>query len=526
MLLMAIMIGGPALAQAGSCPSPTGTPCLPDPSTIDLLLQQIKAVSGLRADSESNRILWQNARSGDDRAEEFRKYEAYLKSKADFDAKSASLVDNIQKAYNVAPPRTAGGTKKPHGARGTMDWVDGINAQWTPRISANNDDFRAIKTRGGTHYASVNTAAFAGATLPNGDVIIASSQLADAIQFRNPGILAQTIYHESVHFNELITTGWKTTQDTEVSAYSAVEAHDDVFKLPKDILDKNAAELAANRAALLAGKGSAYVITPKEEKAIKEIVDRQQADEVDLAKYYENLKTQVAKDKAGRESDERLRESMLDLAVRSCAVPGSVAQAEIDALPNPYQPDFIDRGPYPVTRGQCVAEVYAYLGEGGATATELTSRSSRLQEPIAIRPITTPPAARPVPPPFSSYLPIIKEFARAACLSPEQAPLSSALYSSYNFSHWAYDDMIAKDLMVDMGACQRQLFQQLIDAIRGNQAYGIDRAWIRRMVAMNTPAPESGTTPGSSPGGGEHNGPDPRLPRDRIRDRFGNIIPR
>ncbi len=523
------MILASTWALAGPCPSPKGTPCLPDPATVQSILNEINVVGGLKSAIESNRVSWQYSKNGDDKAVELRNFEAYLKSRADFEHGAAKLVKMIEDKYNVAPPSTDGTTKKPRGTNGTMDWMGGINAHWAPRMSPNSDDVVVMKARAGTHYESVNTDGLDGVTMPDGQVLISSLLLSEASIDKNPGDIAQVIYHEGIHFKGLITAGTDTMEQDEVDAYSAVAAHDDVFllsQLSPSSFQRNADELSASKRTLLAGNGRRYIVSPEAEKQAKATIDQQHAGEIDLARYYADLKAQVVKDKAGRESDDRLRQTMRDLAFRSCDTPGSVSQSEIDALPPPYQPDFIDHGPYPISTNPCVFAVYSYLGKGGATETELARMSTPLQTPINLSP-TPPVPAQPIPsPPLAEYLPTFKMFATAACASPDQVALEVSLYRSFNLVHWAYDDKIIKDLKVGMSACQQQLFQQIVDAIRAHQGFSITRKWIQRMVAIDTPRSDSGTTPGStSPGQGEHNGPDPRLPRDRIRDRFGNIIP-
>lgn len=280
-LLSMIATAFPFSALAGPCPSSDKSPCLPDEATINILLEKIEMLEGRNNEIRSAEIVWRFAKDGENKADELSKFEAYKKAKNEFNRESAELVDLIQKAYHVAPPRTSGAAHKPMGANGTMDWMDGIPVLWKPRITMNNDDYRLIKTKKAVHYASVNTAAYAGATLPNGDVVIASSLLRDALTDRNPGVIAQAIYHEGRHFTSLITTGWRSVEQDEVDAYSAVKGHDDVFKLSEGWLRRNASELASNQEALKTGSERAFVITPEEEKTIKGIIDHQKGAEVD-----------------------------------------------------------------------------------------------------------------------------------------------------------------------------------------------------------------------------------------------------
>jgi len=86
----------------------------------------------------------------------------------------------------------------------------------------------------------------------------------------------------------------------------------------------------------------------------------------------------------------------------------------------------------------------------------------------------------------------LKEFAEAACLSPDHASIAGYMLSGpYDFSHREYDDSLAQSSAAGMGECPRQFFLQLISIVRSGRA--IDRQWIQRTVAANTRAPiESG----------------------------------
>jgi hypothetical protein len=421
-------------ARAAPCPSSDGSPCLPDAATIDRLLVKIEAIQSLNSEIKSAFVVWSNAKGGSDGALELEKLDAYRNAKAKFDLESASLIDLIQKAYSVAPTRTSGAVRKPQGTS-AMDWMDGVGARWKPRLSLDNNDYGTIKTKGGTHYTGVNTAEVAGATLPNGDVVIASSLLASALEDKNPGIIAETIYHEGRHFTDLITTGWPSIEQGEVDAYTAVAAKNDVFKLSKAWLDVNANALAFNQDRIQSGNERAFVVTAQEEGMIKALFDKQKADEVDMASYYKNLKVQVAQDAADREHDERLLATVAEIAARSCASPGSITQDELNRLPRPAKPEQFcttENCRLPPTLGACGAflflEIAGRIRDGDALdAAEIRRRSEPI-EPGPIRALPPPPqAVRPVenPPriigvdPVAETLKNYRRLAALACDSPD-----------------------------------------------------------------------------------------------------------
>lgn len=159
------------------------SPCLPDQDVINALIKKIEKVNNLNSKIRSVAIEWEYSKGEEDRTGELAKFEGYEKALGDFARESAELMNDIQKAYGVAPVHSSGKARKPMGAGGVMDWVDGVEVRWRPQLSMNDDDYREIKTKkNGVHYVSINTAGVAGATLPNGDVIIASSLLTTALR--------------------------------------------------------------------------------------------------------------------------------------------------------------------------------------------------------------------------------------------------------------------------------------------------------------------------------------------------------
>lgn len=231
---------------------------------------------------------------------------------------------------------------------------------------------------------------------------------------------------------------------------------------------------------------------------------------------------------AERDHDERLKNKMADMARRSCADPGSVTQAELDGLPEPYGKNFLDA--LPGGLGECSLMVYMSLGRG-ANAEDIR-RKSTLSTPEAAPQVPPPhqairsfPQPTPVrsapPPPLSTALPRFKEFATAACRAPEQVALEYFLLQPYDRSDARRDDYVAKELSAGMSGCSLRLFNALITTIRAGENGRIDRAWIRNIVTVSS-APS-----GSLPGDRSRGGAVPPTPdHDPVWGKIGPIIGR
>jgi hypothetical protein len=206
--------------------------------------------------------------------------------------------------------------------------------------------------------------------------------------------------------------------------------------------------------------------------------------------------------------DERLRRTKADMARRSCANPGSVTQAELDALPDPYNTDFADSPPGGLDR--CAYMVYLNLGRG-ADAEKIRLESIPLV-PIDVRPPPQPMVARPIPPsqairvnpkiPFASSFPRLKDLAVTACASPSQASLQPDAILPFSEISFAgdYDDHRAASLSAGLADCPRKLFYELIATIRSGKGEKIDTQWVRnRANVYSTPVYVSPPRNGGDP---------------------------
>lgn len=237
---------------------------------------------------------------------------------------------------------------------------------------------------------------------------------------------------------------------------------------------------------------------------------------MDEAQARTNARAREQLEIAHRDHDERLKNTYLDLADRSCANPGSVTQTELDSLPKPYTKEAMAEPP---GLTGCLSSVYQGL-LSGATAEDL-ERYSTPKRAADLSPQTCPyypprkfePATPDPLTPFEKVLPELSAFAAEACRAPETVSIEDFQarnfrgHFNYDYSYRGRDADIAAGLSSRLDECSKALFRRLIDMHRGRQyqeIQSIDRQWIRSFVAANSSVPDasSGSTPPSGGGRG------------------------
>lgn len=211
-----------------------------------------------------------------------------------------------------------------------------------------------------------------------------------------------------------------------------------------------------------------------------------------------------------RDHDERLKRTLAELAVRSCSIPGSVSQTELNSLPKPHDPDYL--AVMPDGLGECGGQIYIYLRVGANAEFIKNASMVRVPQPIE-QPPRAVPAAPSIPPAFSDILPRLREFAVAACRAPEQVLIEPYAFR-FGRSDRNRDDLIAAQLAGGLDACSSRVFHQLIGTIRDGDYGRIDREWIRSRVAA------ASRQPGASL---EYESPRGRTGRGGRCEDYGNI---
>lgn len=341
--------------------------------------------------------------------------------------------------------------------------------------------------------------------------------------FASPVELASYIIHEKRHFIQNTTPG---ESDKKTTAELEVEAYEEELKLatdPENILGYSGKIKERQKQRLIG------LLEGEDGKpGYKEIAKRERADaealrggrplpersllshsEDELKRLVQEAREQI--EIAQRDHDERLRNTLLKLTDRSCKDPGSVTQAELDALPRPHRRDFLTQGPVPVGQRKC-EQVYIYLGEGftDAETVKNIAMSSVLMSP----PADGPAPLRPIVPKlFSSIFPEIKEFAIAACRDIRQAPYISSSYGNYFVTD--SDESTARRLMSGQDNCSQQLFLRIIERTRANEGYfALTEDWVKNVVKANPPAPAAPPT---------YDIPTPAPPQGRRCEDYGVI---
>ena len=321
--VIALLLGFcPDWASAAPCPQPAGIPCTPDAAVKQSLVDDISEVTQMRSDVIGALSDWKIAQQSENKEAELVAYEKYAQKAAELQI----AADLLLESYGAAPARKSGVARRPSTSAKDTQWMEGLKAQWKPKLSFSDFDFRSYKAKDGVHYAAVNTVSAAGYTLPDGEIVISYQLLLDAVADGNPGVVAQVLYHEGNHFTNLISTGWSYREDEEAAAYSIDIVVQDTFELSQSWRDVQNDNLSVNQSVAANRKTTAYSSTRKEQLAIKAVVDAQQADQVSLAKYYQDLKSEV--ERSRREQEEVQRRAMEE-----------VLRRVRDAQPAPLKPE-------------------------------------------------------------------------------------------------------------------------------------------------------------------------------------------
>jgi len=291
-------------------------PCTPSASEKRVVLDAIKLVIDKRGDAITAEKSWQDARERreGDKEIELSLFEARERASNDFNAAAAHALDVIRVAYRIDPPFIYGNVQKPDPSAQGLDWTEGMSARWHPEVALNEAECRKFVARDRSlHYMCQDNISVAGLTsLGDGRVMISYQELIQAYRAGNPGIVAATLFHESMHFLAMITTGISSLEQNELGAYTVEADHIDTFELSgTDYAQLIVSERDRLRAIVDQGGRTPYGLLPEEEAAAKGIFDEDEFSRLELAKYYEGLKAEVERikrDKLEREQEEdRLR---------------------------------------------------------------------------------------------------------------------------------------------------------------------------------------------------------------------------
>lgn len=311
-----------------------------------------------------------------------------------------------------------------------------------------------------------------------------------AKSFASPEYLALILSHEKEHFEQYTTKGRAdklSVNEREVEAWLKTEREAPILGLNVNDPTINATNTRAAFEKAVASdkwkqKWSGGLWKPK---GIAQATPRTPSEVADVGRRFDDLSEVVAQEIkfareeaasqrraqdeiAHRDHDARLKTTIADLALRSCANPGSVTQAELDVLPRPYNENF-HYGNLPSGlegadgTGYCT-EPFTYMAMGAGRRLD-AEEVKRLSTPIvAVQPVPVPRAPAPIQSvPIrtnSTTILAIRYVSQQACATPPQPFDRELAWIPWSeFRH--VTDAQAQER--GLSACALRVYRRLVD---------------------------------------------------------------
>lgn len=416
-----------------------------------------------------------------------------------------ALIENTRFSYGIKPVRMSGKIVMPGD-------FDGTYADWKPQFGQMVHT-RVRTNRAGHSIVMGQPDSYEAVAWANGDIVITI----DAFRF-SPAYLAAVINHETIHFDQFTDPkrGPRSTPlQREREAYNMMRGTSfrSVFNLSP--VEMEAIETSYKRAianatssanGTVVGASDIYTVDLTQDPDGEALLMRTMREAKELAQRQKDRQEQERRN----DHDKRLMNALIAVTRRSCDNPGSVSQAELSALPLPFNSEFkrikpLRSADFP-GRERCL-NVYEYLAYAGRDAEALRKAASPTG-PALLQPIAVPsdPQLIHVGPnkhPFSRVLPQYKSYAENACRSPAQIQWDSILFPAYDYSYREYDDKLIRELKIGMGDCAQKLLDYLVEIKRRNYSDtdALQPDLLREKVAAFSPV-YSSPGRGSSPGQG------------------------
>ncbi|MBI5201445.1 MAG: hypothetical protein HY925_07665 [Elusimicrobia bacterium] len=349
-----------------------------------------------------------------------------------------------QEAYGTKPSMPSGVI---HGGP-----FDGQRAAWNPVVQLGNDVIieREDPNKQLWHFRSEFPAAkdeyskVGGHTFHSGDVRISIDVLAIAYDHQDPGVIALALYHESIHFDDLVSRGLRgNKEDLELRAYTKMRKHaaDLIGTSPlqpnwkKLWMDSIKKERARNFEKIVRRDTNPILPTKEEDAALKEEFDTQEAALAQIRRQEEMLRESAEEQQRAREARARsLRAqpiagadptpraqpvaafdsvgALKNLAQRACWSPDGILEADIIRWFS-WVPDGRNYfGLFPSDLDHCSSQLLNEIlamntnspGHAGLSADWLTRRAASLRSlsqstPYPLIPSAPTPAISVAPPP-------------------------------------------------------------------------------------------------------------------------------
>lgn len=318
--------------------------------------------------------------------------------------------------------------------------------------------------------------------------------------FSSPPELASIIIHEKRHFLQNTTDGEsniKTTAELEVIAYKEEQALMNFLGMSGDIRkrqEKRLLEILNGKdgkpGKLKLAEDERLAANTRGSLVLEASLESHSRDQI--AALVDKAKAQVLF--AQIDHDMRLNDQYRALASRSCRNPGSITQAEVNALPELYKREPFDASH--LSEKTCEERIYLLLYTNESVdSIEAWSRyvpPAKAQIPVRAIPLNPSfppnPAAVPSNPAgtgndhdFSGAILPIRKYVVEACATSSMVPMSYDLIrpqAPYRFSDLDVHltNSVASELQP---TCERPLFELLVNSIRNGQTDEINAQWVQ-----------------------------------------------
>lgn len=324
-ILALILMMAAQHADAVHCDGkPIGPPC--DPGIVGAekkkeILDLIRAANKMEKDVKKYEARYLAVRRDSSISPEKRlaALELYRAKKLEQDNLYKEALDKTQKLYRVGPAQSNLTIGQP--ADADLNYMENLSAEWNPQPARFDKLGRfGVKILGSdnhSHYGGVvREAEFGditqGATFEDGRVFIFKELFDQALEFKNPGYLAQQLYHESRHFDQLsrpsvdgsgVSRSWASIEEDERDAYKAVLDEASTFGL--DAEDRKSLDGKWYRYNLFVENNrlTRRRVDPRREALRKEFYEKVQ---VNLEEEYESLQKDVRNSRLDLEERQKL----------------------------------------------------------------------------------------------------------------------------------------------------------------------------------------------------------------------------
>lgn len=417
--------------------------------------------------------------------------------KAQQAAKCQKLIEETRAAYGIEPHR----------------WSDELvlkgefnktRANWSPKFGEWSET-RTASNRFGDQILMMYPGPYVALTWENGDIVITI----DAFAF-SPGYLAAIIKHETVHFDQITTLGRGDKMSPAGRENEAFHAMQGVNSRIFNLTPSEMARIQSNYESAIkhssSQQGSPFGASGFDSINLTENPDgeellRQKIKEAmeSAARNRERLELERQRD-----IDARLKSTIIDLAKRTCAEPGSVTQAELDALPSKRNQDSSN---YPTGVSHCELIIFIAISTG-ENADSLQRRAApgkavpiQGETPTPMQPARGYPPSRAIPNeagvPLSTVLQELKRQAGLACQHQGRIGVAGDLFNPrVRYFQEPRNEQTAAAIKAGLGPCEGHVFQRFFEMLRDERGSEITEQWLVDTV--------SSAPTGASQGGGSN----------------------